>query len=78
MNQIIGQVIDIYSFIIIVRVFMTWIPNLDPHHPIVQMLRQVTDPVLEPARRLIPSFGMMDFSPIVVIFALRIIRGLFL
>ena len=78
MNQIIGQVIDIYSFIIIVRVFMTWIPNLDLHHPIVQMLRQVTDPVLEPARRLIPSFGMMDFSPIVVIFALRIIRGLFL
>lgn len=78
MNQIIVQVIDIYSFIIIVRVFMTWIPNLDPYHPIVQMLRQVTDPVLEPARRLIPSFGMMDFSPIVVIFALRIIRGLFL
>ena len=40
------------------------------------MLVQVTDPVLEPARRLIPPLGMIDISPIVVFIALSIIRDL--
>ena len=55
---------------------MSWIPNLDHSNPIVQMLIQVTDPVLEPARRLIPSIGMIDISPIVVFIVLGILQDL--
>ena len=68
--------IRIYTFILLARILVTWIPNLDPHNPIVQMLFQVTDPVLEPARKLIPPIGMIDISPIVVFIALGILQDL--
>lgn len=73
---LLARIIEIYTFVLLIRILMSWIPNLDPYNPIVQMLRQVTDPVLEPARRLIPPIGMIDISPIVVFIALSIIRDL--
>ncbi len=76
MFLLLARIIEIYTFVLLIRILMTWIPNLDPYNPIVQMLVQVTDPVLEPARRLIPPLGMIDISPIVVFIALSIIRDL--
>ncbi|RIK42023.1 MAG: hypothetical protein DCC55_10060 [Chloroflexi bacterium] len=69
--QLLGLLLQLYSFLILARVLMTWIPNLDPYNPAVQMLTQVTDPVLEPARRLIPPIGMIDISPIVVMIVIQ-------
>jgi len=75
---LLARLIEIYTFVLLIRILMSWIPNLDPYNPIVQFLLQVTDPVLEPARRLIPPIGMIDISPIVVFIALSIIRDLLL
>jgi len=75
---LLGQLTQFYVLLVFVRIILTWIPNLDPYHPAVQMLHQVTEPVLEPARRLIPTIGMFDISPIVVIFALNILSDLFM
>lgn len=76
MFLLLARLIEIYTFILLIRILMSWIPNLDPYNPIVQLLLQVTDPVLEPARRLIPPIGMIDISPIVVFIALSVIRDL--
>lgn len=57
----------ILSLAILVRVLLSWIPNLDPYHPAVRILRQITDPILEPARRIIPPIGGLDISPIAVL-----------
>jgi YggT family protein len=73
---LLARVLQIYTFILLIRILITWIPNLDPHHPIVQLLFQVTEPVLEPARKLIPSIGMIDISPIVVFIILGILQDL--
>jgi len=73
---LLSQAIQLYTFVLLARILMTWIPNLDPYNPIVQLLRQVTDPVLEPARRIIPPIGMIDISPIVVFFALQILSSI--
>jgi len=69
-------VLQIYTFVLLIRILITWIPNLDPYHPIVQLLFQVTEPVLEPARKLIPPIGMIDISPIVVFIVLGILQDL--
>ena len=74
--SLLARVLQIYTFILLIRILITWIPNLDPHHPIVQLLFQVTEPVLEPARKLIPSIGMIDISPIVVFIVLGILQDL--
>ncbi len=64
----------ILTWAIIIRVLLTWIPGLSPYNPVVQFLMSITDPVLEPARKIIPPIGMIDISPIVVIFALQLIQ----
>ena len=73
---LLARVLQIYTFILLIRILITWIPNLDPYHPIVQLLFQVTEPVLEPARKLIPPIGMIDISPIVVFIVLGILQDL--
>lgn len=61
---------------ILIRILMSWIPNLNPDNPIVQIIRSITDPILEPARRLIPPVGGLDFSPIVVLLLLSVLQSL--
>ena len=63
---------------ILIRALLTWIPNLDPSNPLVRLLNQITDPLLQPARRLIPPMGGMDLSPIVVIVVLQLLQRLLL
>lgn len=73
---ILAQVLRLYTFVLLARILMTWIPGLDPYNPIVRFLYQVTEPVLEPARKLIPPIGMIDISPIVVFIALGILQDI--
>ena len=43
---------------------------------VTQVLIQVTEPLLVPIRRLLPTFGSLDFSPLVAIILLQIIQAL--
>lgn len=72
--SILAQLVGLYTFVLLARILISWIPNIDPYHPAVQLLYQVTEPVLDPARRLIPPLGMIDISPIVVFIALGILQ----
>lgn len=76
--QLLALLIQLYTFVLLARILITWIPNIDPYNPAVQFLFQLTDPVLEPARRIIPPLGMIDISPIVVFIALGILQRLLL
>lgn len=75
-SDFLAFVLNIYTFVLLARILVTWIPNLDPYNPVMQLLFQLTDPVLEPARKLIPAIGMIDISPIVVFFVIRVLAGL--
>ncbi len=68
--------LQIYSFILLARVLMTWIPNLDYTNPIVRFLLQVTEPVLRPIREALPSRSGMDFSPLVAFLGIWVLRML--
>ncbi|MFO7631787.1 MAG: YggT family protein [Caldilinea sp.] len=77
--EILATALQLYSYVLLARVLMSWIPNLDPYNPIVRFLYQLTEPVLEPVRRLIPPLGgMIDISVIVVFFALMILQQMLL
>lgn len=67
--------LDIYSYIIIARILMSWFPNSRGTEA-GQILIQITDPVLLPAKRIIPPIAMIDFSPIAVIFAINLIQNI--
>lgn len=82
MNQqvafIFSTFITILMFCIIGRSLLTWFP-IGQNHPVVRILNQVTDPLLQPVRRIMPQTGMIDFSGMIVIFVLflmlRVIEG---
>lgn len=61
--------LSILTWAIIARSLMSWFP-VDQSSPLVQMLHRATDPIIEPIRRFMPQNGMIDFSPLVAIFAL--------
>lgn len=66
-------VLNIYSFIVLARVIMTWIPNVDHSHPIAQFLYKATEPVLRPIRDALPQQSGLDFSPLIVLIAIMVL-----
>ena len=66
-------ILTIYIWVIIVRALISWV-NPDPYNPIVRFLYNVTEPVLRPVRRLLPSSMGIDFSPLIVIAAIYFFR----
>jgi len=73
--DLIFLLLDIYKWVIIAAALVTWV-SPDPRNPIVVILRQITEPVLAPARRLLPPWktGGLDFSPLIVIFAIQMVE----
>ena len=65
----IGWLLRIYGYLIIARALTSWFPDAR-RHPIVQLLYQITDPIMVPASRFIPRIGMIDISPMIVILIL--------
>ncbi|QQK80599.1 YggT family protein [Salicibibacter cibi] len=74
--QMIGQLlnmgINLYTIAVFIYVLSSWIPNLRESN-FGQMLGKIVEPYLEPFRKIIPPIGgVMDFSPIVALIALRL------
>ena len=72
--SILYTTISIYSVMLLVRVLLTWFPNVDWSNPLFSTLRQLTDPYLNLFRSIVPTFGGMDFSPILALFALQFLQ----
>ena len=68
--------LQIYQFILLARVLMSWIPKLDASNPIARFLYQATEPVLAPIRNALPSMGGLDLSPLVVFVGITILMQL--
>ena len=77
--RFIGWLLDLYSYVIIAAALISWV-SPDPRNPIVQFLRQITEPVLAPVRRMLPPWktGGLDLSPIIVLLAIQFIERVIL
>mgnify|MGYP001320333965 FL=1 len=72
---VIAYVLQIYSWIVIARVVISWV-NADPYNPIVRAIYSMTEPVLYRIRRAMPVFGGgIDFSPIVVFIGIMFLQS---
>ncbi|AKG22992.1 YggT family protein [Calothrix sp. 336/3] len=68
--------IQIYSTLLIIRVLLTWFPNINWYNQPFAALSQISDPYLNLFRNIIPPIGGMDFSPILAFLALNIAGSL--
>jgi YggT family protein len=73
----IGWLLQMFGYLIFARAMTSWFPDAR-RHPIVQLLYQITDPVMIPASRIIPRIGMIDLSPMIVLLTVFFISRKFM
>jgi YggT family protein len=69
--HLLKMVIYVHLFIIIVQVVISWV-NPGAYNPITVIMYQLSEPILKPARRLIPPAGGFDWSPLVVLIIMNL------
>lgn len=72
--KVVNNIFYFYYLLIILRIFLTWIPSIDWQQQPIKSIREVTDLYLDIFRRIIPPAGGIDFSPIIALIALQIIQ----
>lgn len=80
LSNLICSLLQVYLFCLLGRIILSWFP-IAPGSALAgvfSFLYTITEPVLGPIRRAIPSFGGfgLDLSPIVVLFGINILRGI--
>jgi YggT family protein len=65
--------VQIYVALLIIRVLLTWFPNVNWYNQPFSALSQITDPYLNLFRSIIPPLGGMDFSPMLAILLLQFV-----
>jgi YggT family protein len=74
--NVLVRTLSIYSLILLVRVLLSWFPNLDWGNPVLSTVSSITDPYLNAFRGLIPPLGGLDLSAIVAFLALNLAQQL--
>jgi YggT family protein len=73
--RLVAALLDLYSLVVLVAVVISWM-HLDRRHPLVTIVYRLTEPVLTPIRKVLPLIAGLDFSPMVLLIALRVLRRL--
>lgn len=72
----VNGIFNMFYILIILRIFMSWIPSIDWEQQPIKFVREITDAYLDVFRQFVPPLGGLDFSPIIAIIVLQILQGL--
>lgn len=70
---LLGLLVNIYFFALLAMIILSWVAP-GSNHPAIYLLHQITEPVMAPFRKALPSMGGMDFSPILVFILINVIQ----
>ena len=70
------KLLDLYATLLVVRILLTWFPNIKWENQPFAALKKVADIYLDQFRKVIPPVGILDISPIVAFIVLSLIRFL--
>ncbi len=69
---VLNLIVKIYFWSVIAVVIVSWVAP-GSHHPAIQLVSQLTEPVMRPVRKIVPSIGGLDLSPIIVFLILNVL-----
>ncbi|RDH82064.1 MAG: YggT family protein [endosymbiont of Escarpia spicata] len=75
--ELVELLINIFLFAILIQVILSWI-NPGAYNPASALLHSLTDPVMRPARRILPPISGLDLSPMLVMIGLVLLKMLLL
>ena len=74
-SHAVNTIFYFYYILLIIRIFLTWIPNIDWYQQPFAFLASITDPFLNIFRGIIPPIGgVLDISPILAFFMLQLLQ----
>jgi len=83
--QILDLLLWVLTWIIVIQAILSWLVAfnvINTHNDFVRSLLyaldRITEPLYRPIRRILPDFGMLDLSPMVVLLLLYIVRAIVL
>lgn len=71
--ELLRTIIWIYIIALIIQMVLSWVGN-SQGNPLTPILYSLIDPILRPIRNVVPMIGMIDFSPMVAVLGLNILR----
>ncbi len=72
-----AKLINLYIILLFIRILMSWIaPRANWYNQPLKFLYDITEPLMEPFRRIIPPLGGIDFSPIVLFILLSFLQNI--
>lgn len=75
LSEIIISIINIYVYSILITVILSWI-NPNAYNPAINLLYKITEPVINPFKKIIPPMGGIDLSPIAALLTLQVLKML--
>ena len=72
LSYLVGTLIDLYIAAVMLRLLLQWV-RADFYNPLCQFLVKITNPLLIPLRRLVPSIGRLDTASVVLLVVLEFI-----
>lgn len=70
--DLVRTVLYIYIFALVIQAVLSWVGN-SQGNPLADVLSNLTDPLLRPVRKFVPTVGMVDLSPMAAILLLYIV-----
>ena len=70
------QVLGLYFYLVIIVALSSWFSRAGVN-PIITVLSQIVNPLLNPIRRILPAVAGFDFSPLVLIIIIIFLRMIF-
>lgn len=70
---VLGLVLNFFFWAILIQVVLSWVAP-QSNNPAVALIHQITEPIMAPARKLVPAMGGMDFSPIITFMLIQLMK----
>jgi YggT family protein len=72
LSYLVGTLIDLYIAAVMLRLLLQWV-RADFYNPLCQFLIRITNPLLVPIRRVVPSIGRLDTASVILMLALEVL-----
>jgi len=70
---VMGLLVNLYFFILIAMIIISWVAP-GSRHPAIELVWQISEPVMAPVRALLPNMGGIDFSPILLFVGINVLQ----
>ena len=71
--ELLELLINVFIGAILIQVILSWVAP-SSYNPLIGLVQKIAEPLLAPARRILPAFSGIDFSPLLALIVLQLLK----